>query len=514
MRLLRNLKHWVVANRFEAMVVASVLLLAVFLRFYQLEAYLHFLGDEGRDLRIVRNMVVSGKPTFLGPTASVGGFYLGPIYYYFITPWLILSGFSPIGPAWMVACMSLVTLVLVYWLTRTISGAFGAICAMLLMTVSPLIVRHSRFSWNPNPVPLFSLLTFVPLWFGNRHWMWFVLSGAALGVNVQLHYLTVILGPLVGIAILWLYPRRRWLPAFLFVAAGFCITMFPFLAFEIYHRFPNFRTISEFVLKQSGVTQFSPWDIVRQFHAVGQRLYELVLPNPYLILSTIFFWVSLIGLVVKERLNSGEHQRLLRIVLLWVVGGIAGLSLYKGTLHPYYFAFLFPLPFILIGCLLGEISKLKVLRVLSAALVIGLLYFMLQPSFPKDRGLASLYLWHPPQHIVKQTRDIADFVLLQTSGRPYNFALMAEQNTDHAYRYFLELRGRPPTTILNPTIDPERKSVTDQLLVVCEAVECKPLGRPLWEIAGFGRGEIVGEWDMIGGIKVFKLVHYQENISR
>lgn len=502
---------WLRTHRGEAIGILVIFAIAVFLRFYQIEPYLHFLGDEGRDLRIVRNMIVTGKPTFLGPTASVGGFYLGPIYYYFITPWLIFFGFSPVGPAVMVACMSLVTLGIVYWLTRAISGVFGATCALLLMAVSPLIVRHSRFSWNPNPVPLFSLLTFAPLWLGNHHWIWFVLSGAALGVNVQLHYLTVILAPLVGIAVLWQFPRQRWLPALLLVTLGFCLTSLPFLAFEAYHNFPNFRTIAEFVVQRSGATNVEVFGLAKQFHAAGQRLYELVLPTPYLSLSTTLFWVSLLFIVIKERLSFGRPRSLLWLLLLWTVGGIGGLSLYKGTLHPYYFAFLFPIPFILIGSLLGRISKLKGMRILSAVLLVGLLYFMLQPSFPKDRGLASLYIWHPPQWIVKQTRDIADFVLAQTGAKSYNFALIADQNTDHAYRYFFELSGRPPVTILNPDLDPQRTTVTDQLLIVCESAKCEPLGHPLWEIAGFGRADIVGTWDMIGGIKVFKLIHYQQS---
>ena len=58
--------------------------------------------------------------------------------------------------------------------------------------------------------------------------------------------------------------------------------------------------------------------------------------------------------------------------------------------------------------------------------------------------------------------------------------------------------------------DPKRITVTDHLLVVCEVpvADCKPLGHPLWEIAGFGRAEIVGSWPAPGGITIMKLVHY------
>jgi len=101
--------------------------------------------------------------------------------------------------------------------------------------------------------------------------------------------------------------------------------------------------------------------------------------------------------------------------------------------------------------------------------------------------------------------------LEKSEGKPFNFALITNQNSDHAYRYFLEIWGAKPVTIENPQVDPERKTVTDQLLVVCEVADCQPLGHPLWEIAGFGRAEIVDDWLAPGGIKVVKLKHYHGN---
>ena len=93
--------------------------------------------------------------------------------------------------------------------------------------------------------------------------------------------------------------------------------------------------------------------------------------------------------------------------------------------------------------------------------------------------------------------------------KPYNFALLTSGNSDQAYRYFLEVWGRPPKTIESPQSDPKRRSVADQLIVVCEAGDCKPLGHPLWEVAGFGRGEIVDRRVGPAGIVVYKLVHYK-----
>jgi hypothetical protein len=162
---------------------------------------------------------------------------------------------------------------------------------------------------------------------------------------------------------------------------------------------------------------------------------------------------------------------------------------------------MFSLPFLLTGFALREISKI---HKLSGYLAIWLYCYI---AFINLRGIPFQY---PPNRQLEQTKQIARIILDKTEGKPFNFALITAQNSDHAYRYFLEIRGHRPITIENPQVDPERKTVTDQLLVVCEVADCKPLGHPLWEIAGFGRAEIVGSWSAPGGITIMKLVHFKD----
>lgn len=105
-------------------------------------------------------------------------------------------------------------------------------------------------------------------------------------------------------------------------------------------------------------------------------------------------------------------------------------------------------------------------------------------------------------------KTIAEFVMTKTDAKPFNFAITSGGNSDHAYRYFFTLWNHPPVIIQDPQHDPQRNTVTDQLFVVCESVPCEPLGNSLWEIAGFGRAEIVGKWK-VSVVEVYKLVHYK-----
>ena len=73
----------------HSLLLVLVLLLAAYLRLYGISGYMTFLGDEGRDAITVWD-ILHGHFTLLGPRASAGDFYLGPIYYYMIAPFLLL----------------------------------------------------------------------------------------------------------------------------------------------------------------------------------------------------------------------------------------------------------------------------------------------------------------------------------------------------------------------------------------------------------------------------------------
>src|SRR3989338_5083451 len=97
--------RWLTGHNFF---LAAILLLASFLRLYRLSDYMTFLGDEGRDVLVVKHLL-EGDLVGLGPTASVGGFFTGPIYYYFMAPFLWLFKLDPVGPAVMVALFGIAT---------------------------------------------------------------------------------------------------------------------------------------------------------------------------------------------------------------------------------------------------------------------------------------------------------------------------------------------------------------------------------------------------------------------
>ena len=148
-------------QKLEFLSLLFLVLIASILRLWNIEGHMTFLGDEGRDALVLLNIFQEGRLTLLGPSASVGGFFLGPAYYYLVIPGFLLFGMSPVGMAFEVAVLGFATVIILYLLIKKYLGFLPAILATLLYSVSPVVVMFSRSSWNPNILPFLSLLIFV-----------------------------------------------------------------------------------------------------------------------------------------------------------------------------------------------------------------------------------------------------------------------------------------------------------------------------------------------------------------
>ena len=101
-------------------------------------------------------------------------------------------------------------------------------------------------------------------------------------------------------------------------------------------------------------------------------------------------------------------------------------------------------------------------------------------------------------------------IVEEADGEKFNFAVIADENYEGAYQYFLEHWNAPFSMI-----DPQRyeETLADTLFVVCEyedRSQCQPTSNPKAEIANFGWSKIDESWD-VSGIVLFRLVHNYEH---
>jgi len=528
--------HWF--KKPQNILLIVILLFAAFLRVYKIDGYMTFLGDEGRDVLIVYE-ILHGHFTLLGPTASVGGFFLGPIYYYFMAPFLFLFNYNPVGPAVMVALFGVLTVWFVFKIGKEFFNETTGFIAAFFYSISPLIIAYSRSSWNPNVMPFFTILTLYILYkatYKNSIKL-FILCGLLLGILMQLHYLAMFVAVIIAlyVAVTGILPVQGVslfqkisgiMKKYVLIFLGFLIGFSPFLAFEVRHGFQNIKNIFQFIFHSPEVTGRGNYfgTVSNVFFRLFGRLITDFPPPEQVSLQAhlniaVWYWLTMslgiasVGYFLWQysqfkvpsfaKASAGRQSSKFKVLeytllLLWFCIGVLLFGFYKKQIYDYYFGFLFPLPFLFIGNFLAFLFHKKIyLKIISFIIFLAITYINIQ----------AIPFRSEPNRQLEQVRTIAKFVLNKTENKPYNFALITGGNSDHAYRYFFTIWGHQPVPILNHDIDPQRKSVTNQLLIVCEKVPCYPLGYSLWEVAGFGRAEIIGKWN-VSVVEVYKLRHY------
>jgi len=463
-----------------------ILGVAAFLRLYRIAAFMEFLGDQGRDLIVIYRFLKRGDLMFIGPQTSIGNMYLGPWYYYLIAPSLLLANFSPLGPAILVALLGVASVWLIWRVGKEWFGEQTGLWAALLMALSPVVIYYQIFSWNPNIMPFFSLLSMWLLWriWQKQEYKKLPWLAVCLAMVLNSHYLGLLLLP--PVILFWFLAllkqknkRSYWLFSFVSFLI-FLLLMSPLLLFDLKHDFANFNAFKKFFTERQITVNFKFYKGFLKLPLIfNQLMSNLLAKKDYSAKAYLFLPLFLWG-IAKEKKNKA-----LGLVVVWLTIGLLGLANYKQHIYAHYFGFLYPAAILLVALVLTKLSFLKTPLVLFLAGTMLLFW----------------HGWQPPNFQLRRAQKVTDFILQESGGKKFALALIAEQNYDPPYRYFLMLKEALLVDL--------HEEIPEQLFVICEPwgkVNCNPLGHPKWQIAAFGWAKIEKEWEL-EGVKLFKLIH-------
>lgn len=486
---------WIKKNRLEFILLVSLILLASFLRFYRLDEYMNFLGDEGRDGLVVKRILTTFDFPLLGPPTSVGNMYLGPLYYYMMSIPMAIFWLNPVAATGMVALIGVITVGLVYYLCREWFGKYAAITAATLYALSPVNIIYSRSSWNPDPTPFFCLLAIFGLHklHQSKNNLWFILICLALASAIQMHYLALIMIPVA--AILWLYEMIRFGGEIRYKLLGtmlgflaFLVLILPLIIFDLKYNYLNSRSLWMLVTKSdSSVGGPDSNFILRIWDIFSQKLVGRYISGEVFVLSTILSIVVLIPLIYRkiEWFKKRHLEWAILALGVWLGIGLLGISLFKGYVYDHYLLFVSPAPYLLIGGFVALWkNKWQWIVALGLIIIVGAVNLMDNP------------LNNPPNRQLQRTIDVSKYIIDKAGGKPFNFALLAERNYDAAYLFIMDQMGHKPISV--------GLEKTDQLWVVCEDLVCEPAGHLKYEISAYGvaKVEFMEEY---AGVKIFKL---------
>lgn len=473
--------------------LSLIIALAAFLRFYNLPHNVMFEGDQGRDALIVSQIFKDNDPVFIGPVTSVGNMYLGPLYYYFMLPFLWLSYPSPLGPVYAVAILNILAVYLIYKFGRQMFDKQTGLLAAFFMAVSSVAVTYSRFSWNPNLAPLFGLLMIYFNWKAltkPKNWIWVF---SCFAVLIQLHYLSLL--AIAGAGLTWLWQlaqtwknqderKQKITELFKFTLLGslvFLISLVPLILFDFKHGWLNAKAFANLLFGEPNFVQSAAnlpliTKVLRVLRETEGRamhiLFEIGIGktrqlNRWLVFGT---FISLFALFIKfARKKMTQKKLALLVVLSYLLTGVLGTATYQHTIFDHYIGYLFPLTFLIYGLLTAQLTKKWLTAFFGLAFISLFTKYNLQ-KMPLAYGGS-----------IERTKQTAQVILKQLQpDDQYNLVLLSEtQDIDaQKFRYFLSTSDHPP-------LPKEKRDQANTLIIINEQHLEKPVDLPIYEIVVF-----------------------------
>ncbi len=422
-------------RKLELIFLLTLILTAIFFRAYNLEKRLPFAWDQERDAEMAWQIIKTGKPTLIGPRViSDDAFYLGPLWYYLITPFYFLFGMDPIAAGVLMILLGVLTSLTVYFVTKHLLGIREAITVSLIWVSLGDIV-----AWNPVLIPFATaLLLFFLVKIVDGEYKFIPFSLLLIGLAMQLHFQAVFfLIPFI-LAIFFCIKKFNKFP-FKSLSIGtalFLLTFLPIIIFDLRHEFLNAKGVLKLFFNSN---ENSNPHFISRFVLLWEkflqtcvffipRIYEI---NTKLIVGSIVFLFSVRGILVSK-LSDQKKNLILSIILFPPLL----YPLYKGEISEYYFS-LVSVP-LLIGFSNG-LFKIRLFN-LNYFLIFSIMLWVFI-------GRLSLILTKEDNQSLYYKKEAVKYIVNQKIDPIFNVSYSVPLNSDVGFKYLFRFYGREPQNI-------------------------------------------------------------------
>lgn len=147
----------------SAIIIVFITILAFIFRIYYLNQNNIVFGyDQARDAYIA-SQISQGDLKILGPPVSLGGFYHGVLYYYFISLPYYLSQGNPIIPIIFLSILNVAAIPLIYIIGKRFFTKEVGFLSAIFYSISFDVIQYSNWLSNPSLAVPFSVVFFYGL---------------------------------------------------------------------------------------------------------------------------------------------------------------------------------------------------------------------------------------------------------------------------------------------------------------------------------------------------------------
>lgn len=478
-------KHW------DKIILAVIVILAAAVRLFHFHDWLYFAMDQARDAMLTHDAVQNGisQLPLLGPRAAGTFLRLGPAFYYFqFVSAKIFNSTDPAALAYPDVFFSILSIPLFFFFLRLHFKKITSLLASAAFAFSFLAIEYSRFAWNPNSAPfwtlacLFSLAKFGRSETRKGKMLWLGASAAGLGLASQMHFLVFLTLPIIiALYLAWSgnwkkFDRRNVLIAILILA----ILYLPMVLSELKTGGDNAKQFF-FALQNKSNNEYSFQEKFFQ-NIINHGNHYFMFLTSYMSRTGKFSMMAGIAFVAATLLKiffglrdekENDRKNFLKLVLVWfaIIFGI--LTFFAFQIRPRFFFPVFFLPFVFFAFwlewLLARKRKyLAFVAVVAMTLVVIFLNseatYAWYKSFAKEEDLRPFrgrYLAVQPMHGVtlSHLEAAADFLDGRFKSGGKQIRLYGDMTFRVPIQYLLETKNPPTDYKLMSRKDTERNAV-------------------------------------------------------
>ncbi len=420
-----------------------IFILGAALRFYRLSEMTPFDFDQEYAANFAYRVINDYPIQLIGQGLSFEGLFLGPLYFYYLTPFYILTNLHPIGGAIGSVFLGLITIGVYFFTVKEIFGVRAGLVAAFFRAV---LFSFIASDWAVTPayssdvIVVLTWLHFYKIWQGR---LYFLPSlGLLFGFYTSFH---PILLPffLVFIALIFLrlgffIQKKLFKPKYILLSfVAFIIPILPLLMFEYLRNFFDMKNL--LVFKPASGTNIVT--IETFFHYL-----RVVFTEPYHYLTS-----TLIPL----------ESVLTTILIIVVILAVRGTGFWKDSFHKimlpvsfvtfllvflrfplrvpeYYFLGLYVLTIIYLAATISLLLKKRLLPIfiLVIFIILSVNFYYLNQS------------WNNPKKITLYHKDQIVQKILETQGENQEFfvSFITELGWKNGYDYLFKYYKRLPQT--------------------------------------------------------------------
>lgn len=362
------------------LLILIILLLAFILRIFRIGDLLDFHYDQGRDALIIWDLIKNHKFFLIGPVTGLEGIFLGPFYYYLITPLYLIGKGNPTIPSIFLSFLVTVSLYFLYKAGREIGGRVTGFISLLIGSFSSVLIFSGRWLSNPTPIYLTSIINFYLLIKivkeKKAKQIYWILTFLLVGISFHFELASAIF--YLPILIIFTFWQKKKLSkiTIIFSLGLLFVTFLPQLIFNFRHenilinnvifQLANHPTTQLDI----GLLQFLKNRIKTIWNILGVLIF---VENTFL--ASLFWFISLLGILKLKKNNN-----IIRLFTIFLGIPLIGYLLYKGNygnLYSYYLTGYFLILILLFSLgistfLKNKFGKLFVLIFLILFLIINL----------------------------------------------------------------------------------------------------------------------------------------------